>query len=275
MNKFRIIRNTKYKNDYQDSKYSRHKAIYLLPNAFTTAALFCGFYAIIQAMNGMFDKAVTSIFMAMILDGLDGRVARMTRTQSSFGGQFDSLSDMVSFGVAPALLAYEYGLKYLGKWGWLISFIYCAGAALRLARFNTSIGIINKSFFQGIPSPAAAANIAGFIWLLMDKREVIGFLHNHGINQTWLLCAITLYIGLAMVSNIPFYSGKTIGFGNVPFSVVVLFLIVFAAVAVEPSVLLFALFAVYALSGFIILIYYKLTGRGNPVKKKEAYTHTA
>jgi CDP-diacylglycerol--serine O-phosphatidyltransferase len=208
--------------------------------------------------------------MAMILDGLDGRVARMTRTQSSFGEQFDSLSDMVSFGVAPAILAYEYGLKHLGKWGWLISFIYCAGAALRLARFNTNIGVINKSFFQGIPSPAAAANIAGFIWLVMDKHEVLEFLHRWGINPTWLLCGITLYIGLAMVSNIPFYSGKTIGFADkVPFSVVVLFLIIFVAVAIEPSVLLFAIFATYALSGFFVLIYYKIMGKGNPVKKQE------
>ncbi|MFM2344775.1 MAG: CDP-diacylglycerol--serine O-phosphatidyltransferase [Pseudomonadota bacterium] len=269
MKKFRVINNQKYKNDYQgENEYSRHKAIYLLPNAFTTAALFCGFYAIIQAMNGMFDKAVTSIFMAMVLDGLDGRVARMTRTQSPFGEQFDSLSDMVSFGVAPAILAYEFGLKHLGKWGWLIAFIYCAGAALRLARFNTNIGIINKSFFQGIPSPAAAANVAGFMWLVMDKPQVLHFLHSYGINHIWILCGITLYIGLAMVSNIPFYSGKTIGFGDrVPFSVVVLFLIIFAAVAVEPAVLLFVLFFGYALSGFCVLIYYKLSGKGNPVKK--------
>jgi CDP-diacylglycerol--serine O-phosphatidyltransferase len=148
----------------------RNRAIYLLPNAFTTAALFCGFFAIVQAMNQRWEVAAIAIFCSMVLDGMDGRVARMTRTQSAFGEQYDSLADMVSFGVAPALVAYEWTLKGLGKWGWLAAFIYCAGAALRLARFNIMTGEADKRFFQGLPSPAAAAIIAGFVWLAEDNK---------------------------------------------------------------------------------------------------------
>jgi len=248
---------------------SRHRAIYLLPNAFTTAALFCGFYAIIQAINGVFDKASLSIFAAMVLDGLDGRVARLTRTQSAFGEQYDSLSDMVSFGVAPAILSYEWILHGLGKWGWLVCFIYCSGAALRLARFNTNIDIINKSFFQGLPSPAAAAAVAGFIWLSIDKPEIIQFFASNNISYSWVLFALTMYVGLSMVSNIPFYSFKSIAFVNrVPFSALVLFLFIFAGIAIEPAAILFLLFLSYALSGFIVLMFYKLIKKGNPVKVK-------
>ena len=138
-------------------QFLRKRGIYLLPNAFTTAALFCGFFAVVQAMNVRFEIAAIAIFVAMVLDGMDGRVARMTHTQSAFGEQFDSLSDMVSFGVAPALVMYEWILKDLGRWGWLAAFVYCSGAALRLARFNTNIGVVDKRFFQGMPSPAAAA----------------------------------------------------------------------------------------------------------------------
>ncbi len=260
--------NDAYNNTLDDDLDSRHKAIYLLPNAFTTAALFCGFYAIIQSMHGFFDKAAIAILMSLVLDGLDGRVARMTRTQSAFGEQYDSLSDMVSFGIAPAILSYEWLLKDLGKWGWLIAFIYCACAALRLARFNTNIGIVNKAFFQGIPSPAAATNIAGFVWLCSDYPHIFIYLKACNISPTWLLCGITLYLGLAMVSNIPFYSGKTLGISHrVPFYVIVLFLLVFVGVAIEPSIGIYLLFAIYAVSGFMVLAYYKLTGRCNPAKK--------
>src|SRR5690606_25110027 len=143
----------------------RRRSIYLLPNAFTTAALFAGFYAVVQAMNGRFEAAAIAIFVAMVLDGMDGRVARLTNTQSSFGEQYDSLSDMTSFGVAPALVMYEWILQGLGRWGWLAAFVYVAGAALRLARFNTNIGVVDKRFFQGLPSPASAALVAGFVWL--------------------------------------------------------------------------------------------------------------
>jgi CDP-diacylglycerol---serine O-phosphatidyltransferase len=151
-------------------EFLKKRGIYLLPNAFTTAALFCGFFAVVQAMNVRFEVAAIAIFVAMVLDGMDGRVARMTHSQSAFGEQFDSLSDMVSFGVAPALVMYEWVLKDLGRWGWLAAFVYCSGAALRLARFNTNIGSVDKRFFQGLPSPAAAALIAGFVWLSTDNR---------------------------------------------------------------------------------------------------------
>src|SRR5450755_1394324 len=148
----------------------RRRGIYLLPNLLTTAALFAGFYAIVQAMNGRFDKAAMAIFVAMVLDSLDGRVARLTHTQSDFGAEYDSLSDMVSFGAAPALIMYEWVLRPLGQWGWFAAFVYCAGAALRLARFNTNIEVVDKRYFQGLPSPAAAALVAGFIWLMDDLR---------------------------------------------------------------------------------------------------------
>src|SRR5213595_31207 len=151
----------------------RRRGIYLLPNLFTTAALFAGFYAIVMAMNQRFDNAAVAIFVAMILDTLDGRVARLTHTQSAFGAEYDSLSDMVCFGAAPALVIYEWALKDLGRFGWIAAFVYCAGAALRLARFNTNIEVVDKRFFQGLPSPAAAAMVAGFI-LAMTDMEVSG-----------------------------------------------------------------------------------------------------
>src|SRR3989475_1235479 len=143
----------------------RRRGIYLLPNIFTTAALIAGFYAIVQAMDHHFDDAAKAIFVAMILDTLDGRVARLTHTQSAFGAQYDSLSDMVSFGVAPALVMYEWALKDLGKLGWIAAFVYCAGAALRLARFNVNLDVVDKRYFQGIPSPMAAAMLAGLVWV--------------------------------------------------------------------------------------------------------------
>ena len=147
----------------------RDRGIYLLPTLFTTGALFAGFYAVVQAMNGRFEHAAVAIFIAMVLDGLDGRVARMTHTQSAFGAEYDSLSDMVSFGVAPALVIYEFALQGMGKLGWIAAFVYCAGAALRLARFNTQLDTVtDKRFFQGLPSPAAAALIAGFVWVMVE-----------------------------------------------------------------------------------------------------------
>ena len=147
----------------------RRKGIYILPNLFTLAALFGGFYAIVMAMNGRYDLAAVGIFCAMVLDSLDGRVARMTNTQSAFGEQMDSLSDMVSFGAAPALIAYEWALRDLGRWGWFAAFVYCACAALRLARFNVNTGVVDKRYFQGLPSPAAAALVVGFIGLLTES----------------------------------------------------------------------------------------------------------
>ena len=162
----------------------RRRGIYILPNLFTTAALFAGFYAIVQAMNQRFEYAAVAIFVAMVLDGLDGRIARMTNTQSEFGAEYDSLSDMVSFGAAPALVMYEWALQDLGKLGWVAAFIYCAGAALRLARFNTNIDVVDKRYFQGLPSPAAAALVAGMVWVGIDN----GFAGNDLILQLVVPC---------------------------------------------------------------------------------------
>lgn len=232
---------------------ARRRGIYLLPNLFTTAALFCGFVAIVQGMNQRFEIAAIAIFMAMILDGMDGRIARLTHTQSAFGEQYDSLSDMVSFGVAPALVMYECQLKSLGKLGWLAAFVYCAGAALRLARFNANIAVIDKRFFQGLPSPAAAALIAGFLWLIMDNHLLV-----NQLSLPWTAFVITLYAGVAMVTSAPFYSGKALDVRHrVPFGMLVLLIIVFVIVSSDPPVVLFGLFVCYALSGFIAWIYHK------------------
>src|SRR5438128_3340595 len=170
----------------------RRRGIYLLPNLFTTAALFAGFYAIVQAMNQRFDQASIAIFVAMVLDSLDGRVARLTRTQSAFGAEYDSLADMVSFGAAPALLVYEWALRGMGRIGWIAAFVYCVGAALRLARFNTQLKVADKRWFTGIPSPAAAALVAGMVWVFFD-------LGISGPDVRWFAAAVTVYAGITMV----------------------------------------------------------------------------
>jgi len=224
------------------------RGIYLLPNALTTAALFFGFYAIVQAMSGKFELAAIAIFIAMVLDGMDGRVARMTNTQSAFGEQYDSLSDMTCFGVAPALVAYQFAMVDLGRWGWLAAFIYVAGAALRLARFNTNITVVDKRFFQGLPSPAAAAIVAGFVWLVQDNRVQVDEMW-----LAWTMFAITLYTGCSMVSNAPFYSGKSFSLTrSVPFWVMLLVVMVFVFISTDPPVVLFGLFVLYGLSGWVI-----------------------
>jgi CDP-diacylglycerol--serine O-phosphatidyltransferase len=225
----------------------RRHGIYWLPNAITTLALFAGFYAIVQAMNNRFGLAAVAIFVAMVFDGLDGRVARLTRTQSPFGAEYDSLSDMVSFGAAPGLVIYEWALKGMGKMGWVAAFVYCACAALRLARFNTNLGVVDKRYFQGLPSPAAAGLIAGFVWTMaafdVEPDDI-----------QWGAWFLALFAGLTMVSNVKFYSGKDINLRkSVPFNVVVL--IVLAVVAIFYVVdnlpeLLFTLFVIYALSGY-------------------------
>lgn len=224
----------------------RRKGIYILPNLFTSAALFAGFYAIVQAMNGRFETACVAIFCAMVLDGLDGRVARLTRTQSEFGAQFDSLSDMTSFGVAPAILMYEWALKPMGKWGWVAAFIYCVGAALRLARFNTNLGVVDKRFFQGMPSPAAACLVAGLIWVLYNY-------HVGGGDVAWLAWGVTVFAGITMVSNVPYYSGKDFNLRrSVPFWVVPALVVGYLLISIEPSHVLFGLFVCYAVSGYVI-----------------------
>jgi len=235
----------------------RRRGVYLLPNAFTTAALFCGFYAIVMAMNLKFDHASIAIFAAMVLDSLDGRVARMTNTQSEFGAQYDSLSDMVSFGAAPALVVYEWSLRGLGKMGWLAAFVYCAGAALRLARFNTNITVVDKRYFQGLPSPAAAALVAGLVWLMDDLRFA-------GADLDWLSWGVTLYAGLTMVTNVPFYSFKDINFRKpVPFIVAFLMVLVLVAISGDPPKVLFGLFVLYGLSGYAV--YFWRWFKGKPV----------
>ena len=228
----------------------RRRGIYLLPNLFTTAALFAGFYAIIQAMNGNFEHSAVSILIAMVLDGLDGRVARFTHTQSEFGAEYDSLSDMISFGAAPALVIYEWALKDMGKLGWIAAFIYCACAALRLARFNTNTGIAVKRFFQGLPSPAGAALIAGLVWVMLDFGM-------EGSSINWLAWCITLFAAITMVSSLPYYSGKEINLHkNVPFiTVLLLVLFFFVLIPSHPPVVLFCLFVSYAVSGYIIWLW--------------------
>ncbi|MCE1171946.1 CDP-diacylglycerol--serine O-phosphatidyltransferase [Azovibrio restrictus] len=224
----------------------RRRGIYVLPNLFTTAALFFGFFAIVQAMQGSFEKAAVAIFIAMVLDGLDGRVARLTRTQSAFGAEYDSLSDMVSFGVAPALVIYEWALTGMGRLGWIAAFVYCAGAALRLARFNTTLEVIDKRYFQGLPSPAAAALVAGFVWVMMDFG--VG-----GEDMRWFALVITIFAGVTMVTNFRFYSFKDINLRkSVPFIVVAALVLAFVLVSTYPPGVLFGLFCIYALSGYVL-----------------------
>ena len=229
--------------DQTQPRPKRPRGIYLLPNLFTTAALFSGFYAILAANAGRFEAAALGIFAAMILDGFDGRVARMTNTQTEFGAEYDSLSDMVAFGVAPALVAYEWGLGGLGKLGWLAAFIYTACAALRLARFNTQIGIADKRYFQGLASPAAAAIIAGMIWIGHDNGI-------EGSDVSLILALLTAGAGLLMVSNFRYHSFKVLDLqGRVPFMVVVAVMLGFALVVLDPPIVLFLLFIGYAVSG--------------------------
>ena len=255
----------------------RRKGIYVLPNMITLAALFGGFYAIVMAMNGQFGLAAGGIFVAMVLDSLDGRVARMTHTQSAFGEQMDSLSDMVSFGAAPALVAYVWALQPLGKAGWFAAFVYCACAALRLARFNVNTGVVDKRYFQGLPSPAAAALVAGFIWLTSAMvgahrdvplfRELISALGGQRVARgdfSWLMFGVTLFAGLSMVTNTPFYSFKDMrGARSVPFVVLVGAALLLALISIEPATMLFLLFVGYALSGYVIYLWRR--AKGEPV----------
>lgn len=231
----------------------RRRGIFLLPNLFTTGALFAGFFAIVQAMNGRFEMAAVAIFIAMILDGLDGRVARMTNTQSAFGAEYDSLSDMVSFGVAPALVMYSFALKDMGKLGWIAAFVFCAGAALRLARFNTMLAVQDKRWFMGLPSPAAATLVAGFIWVMVDN-------HVKGDEVRWLAWGLTLFAGITMITSLRFYSGKDINLKkSVPFVVIVLVALAFSLIAVDPPIVLFLLLLAYGLSGYVYWIKRRLS----------------
>lgn len=219
------------------------KGIYLLPNLFTTGALFSGFYAVVASMNGHFENAAIAIFVAMILDGLDGRVARLTNTQSDFGAEYDSLADMVSFGVAPALVAFSWALQDLGKIGWVAAFVYVAGAALRLARFNTQPATENKNYFTGLASPASAAIVAGTVWLFSESGA-------SGAEMAWMMAFVVPLVGLLMVSNFRYHSFKGLDLkGKVPFVTLLAAVMVFAVVSIDPARVLLGVFLLYALSG--------------------------
>ncbi|HSX20505.1 MAG TPA: CDP-diacylglycerol--serine O-phosphatidyltransferase [Gammaproteobacteria bacterium] len=225
---------------------SDHRPIYLLPNLLTTAGLFAGFYAIVAAMKGNFEVAAVAIFVAMIMDGLDGRVARLTGTESEFGAQYDSLSDMMCFGVTPALVVYSWGLRYLGKFGWLAAFFYVAATALRLARFNIQVGYVDKKYFIGIPCPAAAAVIAGMVWVGTD----FGIPGKH-ISE--IVALVTIITAALMVSNVRYPSFKELDFKeHVPFVAVLLVLVTYLLIAWDPPKVLFGIFSVYALSGLVL-----------------------
>jgi CDP-diacylglycerol--serine O-phosphatidyltransferase len=228
----------------------RRRGVYLLPNLFTTGALFAGFYAVIAAMRGEFESAAIAIFFAGFFDGLDGRVARLTHTSSKFGAEYDSLADMVSFGVAPALVVFSWALGDLGKFGWSAAFIYVACAALRLARFNTSIGTADKNYFTGLASPAAAAIIASTVWVSYD----LGWVGEDLPGEIEVLVGLlTATVGILMIANFPYYSFKGLDFrGRVPFVVVILMVLVFGLVTVDPPLILLLAFVGYAISGPIL-----------------------
>ncbi|NOX42521.1 MAG: CDP-diacylglycerol--serine O-phosphatidyltransferase [Gammaproteobacteria bacterium] len=226
----------------------RRRGIYLLPNLFTTACLFAGFYAIVAAMSDRFEAAAVAIFVAMVMDGLDGRVARLTNTQSDFGAQYDSLADMVSFGLAPALIVFEWSLSGLGKLGWLAAFVYTACTALRLARFNTQVGTADKGYFQGLASPAAAAVVAGMIWISNDYQM-------SGAELKIPAIIVTVAVGLLMVSNIRYRSFKDLDLkGKVPFVAILAVVLVFVFISTDPPLVLFGIFTLYALSGPLLTL---------------------
>lgn len=220
-----------------------HKGVYLLPNLFTTGALFSGFYAVIASMNGQFEAASIAIFVSMLFDGLDGRVARMTNTQSPFGAEYDSLADMVSFGVAPAIVAFTWALDDLGKLGWFAAFLYVAGTALRLARFNTQIGSVDKRYFVGLPSPAAAAAVAGLIWM-STVFEI------EASDISYLVALYVVLAGVLMVSNVLYYSFKDVDLkGRVPFLILSAIVLGIGVISISPALFLWLLFVIYACSG--------------------------
>jgi CDP-diacylglycerol--serine O-phosphatidyltransferase len=243
-----------------DGKKVKHRGIYLLPNLFTTAALFSGFYAIVAGMNGDFGHAAVAIFVAMVLDGLDGRVARMTNTESAFGAEYDSLADMVSFGVAPALVAFIWMLQDLGQLGWIAAFVYVAGAALRLARFNVQSGSVDKKWFVGLPSPSAAAIMAGLVWVLHDFEF-------EALAGQVLVALVIASLGLLMVSNVRYYSFKDIDLkSRVPFMVLLALVLALAIISIEPPLILLSLFLGYGVSGPLRAVFRKRVLAGKSSK---------
>ncbi len=235
----------------------RHRGIYLLPNLFTTGALFAGYYAIVASIGARYSEAAIAVFVAALLDGMDGRVARATGTQSEFGVQYDSLSDLVSFGLAPSLVMYNWSLRTLadygpqwGKLGWAAAFIYAACAALRLARFNTQVGVIDKRYFQGLPSPAAAAVCMSFVWC-MDKLDA------EGSDVAPLAGVLAVIVGLLMVSRFRYFSFKSLPMGErdrVPFIWIIALLLLLVLLALNPPFVLFGVFGLYLLSGPVMTV---------------------
>lgn len=234
----------------EDGQSIRRRGIYLLPNLFTTMALFSGFFAVISALNHDFSSAAIAIFLSMVLDGLDGRVARMTNTQSAFGAEYDSLADMLSFGLAPAVVAFSWmqfdGVNDLGKFGWICAFIYVAGAALRLARFNVQISVVDKAWFVGLPSPTAAAIVAGSVWVMSDFEMA-------SYSARVILALVVAVSGILMVSNINFYSFKKVDIRNpVPFVVLLAIIVLIVLIWAKPPVTLLLLFGGYTVVGIVL-----------------------
>lgn len=240
----------------QDGKKISRKGIYLLPNLLTLGALFAGFYAIIAGMNGNFNAAGWAILIAAVMDGLDGRVARLTNTQSAFGAQFDSLADMVSFGVAPALIVFSWTLSSIGNAGWAASFIFMSCAALRLARFNVQLGTVDKRFFMGLQSPVAAGLVTFVVWVAY-KYDI-----QPGIWLSGATAVLTAFVGLLMVSNYRYYSFKEIHFkGTVPYVVFLMAVVLLVVIAQRPHEVLLSMCVVYAMSGPVISLYRKISAR--------------
>ena len=227
---------------------SFNKGIYLLPNLMTTAALFAGFYAVIAGIQGNFEQGAIAILIAMVFDGLDGRIARMTNSCSDFGAEYDSLADMISFGLAPAILIFQWALMDFGKLGWLVAFIYTVAAALRLARFNTQVGVADKRYFQGLPSPAAAALLAGLIWVVESNQIDLAI-------TPVVALVLTVFAGLMMVSNTRFSSFKELNLKDkVPFVTLLVVVLIFVVITIKPAIILFLIFLTYAISGPVITL---------------------
>lgn len=250
------------------SEPRRSRGVYLLPNLFTTAALFCGFYAIIAALHNRFEPAAVAVFVAMVLDGLDGRVARLTHTESEFGAQYDSMADLISFGLAPALIMYEWALSamvgmgpFLSKLGWLAAFFYTVMAALRLARFNVQIGSTDKRYFIGLPSPSAAAIVSGLVWFGTDLGVT-------GVQMLWPALIVTVGAGALMFSNVLYFSFKQIDLrGRVPFISALLVVLTLVVISIDPPKVLFTGFLLYGLSGPTLFLWrwrWRKYGRRQP-----------
>jgi CDP-diacylglycerol--serine O-phosphatidyltransferase len=243
----------------EDGKKVRRRGIYLLPNMLTTGAMFAGFYAVIAGMSGDFRHACVAIIVAMFLDGLDGRVARLTKTQSAFGAEYDSLSDMLAFGVAPALICFSWALSQLGKLGWTAAFIYVACAALRLARFNVQLGSTDKRFFIGLASPSAAGLVVFMVWAMHEYGVVVSSF------VAVFAALVTVLAGILMVLNVRYYSFKDLDFSHrVPFFVILVLIMVIVIVSWDPPLVLFSIAVLYALSGPAMAIYQRRRRRHKP-----------